>query len=238
MNTWTRDRSAGRSASPARSMSRSWQRASAAMTGRRTSCATPRTPRKSPSEAAGNPVSMTSTPSTSSWRASRSFSSGVMELPGACSPSRRVVSKMTTSRSIPGFSSDEKRRGLSGSAALGLCCFPDFSDSCYPVARAADSSWEMVPSSRSTSRRLRTTSTLIPGSRVPCQDVATSKLATTYAHEVMAGRRECQPTRPGGTSPPDRVVSRLARLLDARFPAPVTYAANRASSFLGSVAPS
>src|SRR5207247_9928869 len=102
-----------------------------------------------------------------------------------------------------------------------------------PSRAPQTSSWEMVPSSRSTSRRLRTTSALIPGSRVPCQDVATSNLATTYAHEVTAGRPQCQPTHPGGTSPPDRVGSRLARPLDARFPAPVTYAANRASSFLG-----
>src|SRR5712691_1178143 len=40
---------------------------------------------------------MTSTPSASSWWANRSFSSGVRLLPGACSPSRRVVSKITTS---------------------------------------------------------------------------------------------------------------------------------------------
>src|ERR671939_118473 len=38
-----------------------------------------------------------STPSASSCRASRSFSSGERLLPGACSPSRRVVSKIRTS---------------------------------------------------------------------------------------------------------------------------------------------
>ena len=48
-------------------------------------------------DAAGNPASMTSTPSVSSCRASRSFSSGDRLLPGACSPSRRVVSKIRTS---------------------------------------------------------------------------------------------------------------------------------------------
>ena len=43
MNTWMRDRSAPCSASPARSMSRSVQRASAAITGFRTSAAISRT---------------------------------------------------------------------------------------------------------------------------------------------------------------------------------------------------
>src|SRR5437667_1986732 len=40
---------------------------------------------------------MTSTPSVSSWRASRSLASGDIAFPGACSPSRSVVSKMMTS---------------------------------------------------------------------------------------------------------------------------------------------
>src|SRR5215213_647853 len=40
---------------------------------------------------------MISTPSASGCRASRSFSSGERLLPGACSPSRRVVSKIRTS---------------------------------------------------------------------------------------------------------------------------------------------
>ena len=42
----------------------------------------------------GEPASMTSTPSVSSCRASCSFSSMRIENPGACSPSRSVVSKM------------------------------------------------------------------------------------------------------------------------------------------------
>jgi hypothetical protein len=37
---------------------------------------------------------MTSTFSRSSWRAMRSFSSFVIDAPGDCSPSRKVVSKM------------------------------------------------------------------------------------------------------------------------------------------------
>jgi hypothetical protein len=50
---------------------------------------------KSPGEAAAKPASMTSTRMRSSWRATRSFSSLVMEAPGLCSPSRKVVSKIT-----------------------------------------------------------------------------------------------------------------------------------------------
>ncbi len=83
-------------ASPAQSMSPVAQRASAAMTGRLTSAATILTDSVSASDAIGNPASMISTPSSSSWRASRSFSSTRIEKPGACSPSRRVVSKTTT----------------------------------------------------------------------------------------------------------------------------------------------
>src|SRR6476646_7090876 len=97
MNTCSRPDAAPRSASPARSMSRSWQRASAAMIGRRTCSAISRTLRYSSSEAAGNPASMMSTPSSSSCRAKRTFSSGNRLLPGACSPSRNVVSRISTS---------------------------------------------------------------------------------------------------------------------------------------------
>ncbi len=51
---------------------------------------------QSPREAAGKPASMTSTPSSASARAIRSFSGCVMLQPGDCSPSRSVVSKMRT----------------------------------------------------------------------------------------------------------------------------------------------
>ena len=51
---------------------------------------------KSPSEAIGKPASMMSTPMSSSSSATSSFSSWVMVAPGHCSPSRKVVSKMTT----------------------------------------------------------------------------------------------------------------------------------------------
>src|SRR3546814_9927743 len=49
---------------------------------------------KSPCEAAAKPASITSTFKRSSCRAMRSFSSLVIDAPGDCSPSRRVVSKI------------------------------------------------------------------------------------------------------------------------------------------------
>src|ERR1700716_2642675 len=51
---------------------------------------------KSPSEVIGKPASMTSTPISSSISAISSFSSKVMVAPGHCSPSRKVVSNITT----------------------------------------------------------------------------------------------------------------------------------------------
>jgi hypothetical protein len=80
--------------------------------GRRTSAATARTASASASEAIGKPASITSTPSASSWRASCSFSGTVSEKPGACSPSRRVVSKMTI------------RSGMLPPCALSDCAQP------------------------------------------------------------------------------------------------------------------
>ena len=81
------------SALAARSTSSAVARASAATliaTSRLTFC----TASKSPAEAMGNPASMMSTPSSASLWAMRSFSPTVMLQPGACSPSRRVVSKI------------------------------------------------------------------------------------------------------------------------------------------------
>ncbi len=61
-----------------------------------TSRATALTLSQSPREAAGKPASITSTPSSVSARATRSFSGWVMLQPGDCSPSRNVVSKIST----------------------------------------------------------------------------------------------------------------------------------------------
>ena len=49
---------------------------------------------KSPGLAAAKPASITSTRRRSNWRAMRIFSSLVMDAPGLCSPSRKVVSKI------------------------------------------------------------------------------------------------------------------------------------------------
>jgi hypothetical protein len=75
-------------------------RASAAITGRRTAAATRRTASKSPTDATGNPASITSTPSRSSCTAMRTLSAGVMLNPGACSPSRSVVSKILIGKAL------------------------------------------------------------------------------------------------------------------------------------------
>ncbi len=66
------------------------------MTGPSTSRAIVRTASKSPGEAIGKPASMTSTPSRESCWAISSFSALFSEMPGDCSPSRSVVSKMMT----------------------------------------------------------------------------------------------------------------------------------------------
>src|SRR5439155_13011625 len=71
-------------------------RASAAIDGRRISLAIDCTASKSPSDAMGNPASITSISSRSTWRAIRSFSARFMLQPGDCSPSLSVVSKMIT----------------------------------------------------------------------------------------------------------------------------------------------
>src|SRR5262245_45036386 len=71
-------------------------RARAAITGRRTSAAIWRTASESAGDAIGKPASMMSTFSPSSARAIESLDATSSENPGACSPSRRVVSKTIT----------------------------------------------------------------------------------------------------------------------------------------------
>ena len=96
MKVWMRPRRAGLIASPARSMSFWPARASPHTTAFLARRAISWTAAKSPSEATGKPASMMSTPMASSSSATSSFSSWVMVAPGDCSPSRKVVSKMTT----------------------------------------------------------------------------------------------------------------------------------------------
>ena len=97
---WMRGRRAYFTASQHRSMSMSPTRESPQMTGepsRVPTCfATSRVASKSSSDEIGKPASMTSTFRRASCRAISSFSPVFMEKPGACSPSRSVVSKMIT----------------------------------------------------------------------------------------------------------------------------------------------
>src|SRR5436190_15830059 len=107
-----RARAASFKARHAVSMSSRLQRARPAMIGPRTSRATRFTDSQSPREAIGKPASMTSTPSSASAFATRSFSGCVMLQPGDCSPSRSVVSKMRTRLAWVIFLS--RRRGDTG----------------------------------------------------------------------------------------------------------------------------
>jgi hypothetical protein len=98
---------AGLIAPPAAWMSRSLARASEHTVEPWMVSAIVRIASASPGLAAAKPASITSTPSFSSWRAMRNFSSLVIAAPGLCSPSRKVVSKMN------------KRSFMAGSMGVG-----------------------------------------------------------------------------------------------------------------------
>src|SRR6186713_617722 len=118
MKTWRWGRSATLIASIARCGSPSLQRASAATAmSWGVSSAIRRTASKSPGEAAGKPASMTSTLSRASWRATSSFSAAVRPAPGACSPSRRVVSKI---RIRPAATPSPKRGAMASNVMSAL----------------------------------------------------------------------------------------------------------------------
>ena len=69
---------------------------------------------KSPLDDAANPASITSTPSSDSAEAMVSFCDMLMEQPGDCSPSRRVVSKIRTCSLIAGAPLSVWLRGSKG----------------------------------------------------------------------------------------------------------------------------
>src|SRR5271165_7429572 len=96
MKVWMRGRAESRTAFQAASMSCLLVRASPQITGPSTSRAIACTDSKSPGEVIGKPASITSTPRRESWWAISSFSCLFSEIPGDCSPSRRVVSKIRT----------------------------------------------------------------------------------------------------------------------------------------------
>src|SRR5207302_725765 len=76
--------------------SRSDTRANPAITAPFTDDAISRTASHSPSDETGKPASMTSTPKRASCSAISTFSARDSAIPGACSPSRSVVSKNRT----------------------------------------------------------------------------------------------------------------------------------------------
>src|SRR6478736_1482998 len=118
MNRWRCGRSATPIASTARWGSPSLQRASAATAiPPLVSWAIWWTASKSPCEAAGKPASITSTFSRASWRATSSFSAAVRPAPGACSPSRRVVSKI---RIRPAATPSPKRGAMASNVMSAL----------------------------------------------------------------------------------------------------------------------
>ncbi len=96
MKVWIRGRSESFTAFQAASMSCTPVRARPQITGPWTSRAIACTDSKSPGEAIGKPASITSTPRRESWWAISTFSWRLREIPGDCSPSRSVVSKIRT----------------------------------------------------------------------------------------------------------------------------------------------
>ena len=140
MNVWIRQSSAPFSASAARRMSPSVVRASAAITGPRTLDAISATASNSPSDETGNPASRMSTFSRASCSAISTFSARVSAMPGACSPSRRVVSKIRTllpSPTLPSFMSGTTFVSLSNQGII------------WRSPRPTSSSWDVRAWSRS-----------------------------------------------------------------------------------------
>ena len=121
MNVWMRGRSESCTAFQAASMSPALARARPPMTGPATSRAIAWTASKSPGEAIGKPASMMSTPSRASWWAISSFSVLFSEMPGDCSPSRSVVSKISTRLASVGHVVVPSRLVLLGFLSWSVC---------------------------------------------------------------------------------------------------------------------
>ena len=102
MKVWRCGCSAGRIASQARCGSPSGSAPGRPRRRPAVSAAMRWTASKSPGEAAGKPASMTSTLQAGQLARDLQLLAEVSEAPGACSPSRRVVSKMCTGTSVLG----------------------------------------------------------------------------------------------------------------------------------------
>src|SRR5713101_3804969 len=164
--TWQRLRLAGRSDSVTRSMSSRLARARAHTIGPSICRATAPTASESPGEAAGKPASSTSTPSAWSARATWSLCVRSIAAPGACSPSRRLVSKTMTRRSLP-FSCLSVAAAFGGAALFGPCgvmasiqaaipawTLTSFTSAPRPIASGPVRTISAIPYGRSTSARL------------------------------------------------------------------------------------
>src|SRR6266581_1110074 len=138
MKVWMRPDLAGLTASRARAMSLSEARHKAATVLSLMASATALTASKSPLEAAGNPASMTSTRIFSSSRAMRTFSSRVIDAPGLCSPSRKVVSNMINGSFAMMLSRTNALSRFPGAEAAGPIALPNCGD--RDVQRARRSS--------------------------------------------------------------------------------------------------
>ena len=110
---------AGLIAAAERSRSPSTALASAQIVLSEISVAISLTASKSPWLAAGKPASITSTRILSSKRAMAIFSSAVMDAPGLCSPSRKVVSKIIN---LFDMVCSNQGSGCSGTTQLSACC--------------------------------------------------------------------------------------------------------------------
>src|SRR3954454_6108049 len=119
--TWILGLCANLTASQARSMSLSLQRARPQTVDPVTSAAMARTDSKSPTDAIGNPASMISTPSAERALATSIFSAMFMLAPGDCSPSRRVVSKMRTRLGSAATGSDDSGDMVMARLFLDVC---------------------------------------------------------------------------------------------------------------------
>ena len=114
MKVWMRGRWESLIAFQAASMSALCVRERPQITGPSTWRAMLSTASKSPGEVTGKPASITSTPRRASCWAISTFSWVFSEIPGDCSPSRSVVSKILTrscsvlpaSLTVPSFSGD------------------------------------------------------------------------------------------------------------------------------------
>src|SRR5216684_3557126 len=204
--TWQRLRLAGRSDSVTRSMSSRLARARAHTIGPSICRAPAPTASESPGEAAGKPASSTSTPSAWSARATWSLCVRSIAAPGACSPSRRLVSKTMTRRSLP-FSCLSVAAAFGGAALFGPCgvmasiqaaipawTLTSFTSAPRPIASGPVRTISAIPYGRTTSTKASTLS----GAPVISTVSVSGETSTTRARK-RPHRRSTSARLSGGT---------------------------------------